>query len=367
MSESSWIPPVELDPVAMGTDSEEGRDTVGAEPGVVANAVDPTFNSILQSNEFRKLADGILKFSEGEVQILAVKRQIKQQIISPTWKWIFLTILGLATIVIIQGTFRFLAGQFDVHFLFGFVSTILVGFIAFTIGVTVRDQFRALRRLKNISRLQESTRPFIGADTHGHVGQDIALIADLYADRAEVRKDLEVFHESCDDCHTDGEVLTLFSQQVLRPIDERAYAVVAERAADTAIFTAVSPLAFLDALVSLWRNALLVRQIGTLYGARPGFAGMARLLRHTLENLAVAGTASLVSEAAAETVGGNLSAIVSAQVGQGIANGLMTARVGLIAMRLCRPINFTEEEKPRFARIRQEILSRVKNTVSRSG
>ena len=362
MNDSEWIPPVELDPTSLEKSPQEPENAEGA-PTVVADTADARFESFLRANEFRKLANGVLKFSEGEVQIADVSRQIKSKVLTSTGKWVFLTLLGLLSLVIVQDTFEFLGDQYDTHFLFGLISTIFVGFIAVTVGVTAREQFLGLARLRDISRYQEATRPLIGADTHGNVAQDIARIGELYVGRAEVRKFLQSYYEVSEDCHTDGELLALFSQHVLKPIDDRAYSVVAARASDTAILTAASPLAILDTILTLWRNALMVREIGNLYGARPGFVGIGKLLRHILENMAVAGSANLITDSAMETIGGNLTGAISAQVGQGIANGLMTARIGLITMQLCRPINFTDEEWPKFGRVRQEIMARVKNAV----
>ena len=364
MSDTSWIPPVELDPTTLEKAPQESENTEDA-PTVVAEAADAKFESFLQANEFRRLANGILKFSEGEIQISNVSRQIRSKVLTSTGKWILLTLLGLFTIVIVQDTFEFLGEQFDTHFLFGLISTIFIGFIGVTLGIAVRDQFQGLTRLRDISRFQEATRPLIGSDTHGNVASEIARIGELYVGRAEISKSLRRYYEVSEDSHADGELLSLFSQHVLRPIDDRAYSVVAARASDTAILTAASPLAILDTILTLWRNARLVREIGQLYGARPGFIGIAKLLSHILENMAVAGTANLITDSAMETVGGNLTGAISAQVGQGIANGLMTARIGLITMQLCRPINFTDEERPKFGRVRQEIMSRVKDAVAK--
>ena len=56
-------------------------------------------------------------------------------------------------------------------------------------------------------------------------------------------------------------------------------------------------------------------------------------------------------------VGGGLAAALSSRVGQGVLNGLLTARVGLTAMHLCRPVAFAPSERPGLGAIRRSLLS----------
>ena len=43
--------------------------------------------------------------------------------------------------------------------------------------------------------------------------------------------------------------------------------------------------------------------------------------------------------------------------------GLLTARLGVKAMELCRPLAFQLNEKPKLSHIQQELLSSVKDIV----
>ena len=112
-----------------------------------------------------------------------------------------------------------------------------------------------------------------------------------------------------------------------------------------------------------YRVKELVREIATLYGARPGYVGSLRLLRRMLANIAVAGVAESAHHVAVEALGGSLAAAISTRMGQGVINGLLTARVGLTAMHLCRPIAFGPENRPSLNRIRKELLSLPKQVL----
>ena len=49
---------------------------------------------------------------------------------------------------------------------------------------------------------------------------------------------------------------------------------------------------------------------------------------------------------------------------QGLGSSVLTARVGLRAMQVCRPLPFLEGEKPRLKEIRKEIIKSLKKLVA---
>ncbi|CCK14610.1 Membrane protein YcjF [Cronobacter universalis NCTC 9529] len=50
---------------------------------------------------------------------------------------------------------------------------------------------------------------------------------------------------------------------------------------------------------------------------------------------------------------------------QGLGAGLLTARLGVKAMELCRPLPWTEDDKPRLGDFRRQLLSEVKATLQK--
>jgi putative membrane protein len=144
---------------------------------------------------------------------------------------------------------------------------------------------------------------------------------------------------------------------LLNRIDARAYELVLRAARDTGFATAVSPAALLDAAIVLWRNLRLVREVSTLYGVRPGWLGSWRLLRSITSHLAVAGVADAGGDLVVEGLGSTLAAAVSARVGQGMINGLLTARIGLATMQACRPLPFPPGHRPSLGKIRKALRS----------
>ena len=90
----------------------------------------------------------------------------------------------------------------------------------------------------------------------------------------------------------------------------------------------------------------LVRRIAELYGGRPGTLGFFRLARNVLAHLAVTGSIAAGDSIVQQIVGHGLAARLSAKLGEGIVNGMMTARIGIAAMETARPLPFEAARKP---------------------
>ena len=190
-----------------------------------------------------------------------------------------------------------------------------------------------------------------------------AAASRFYRGRADLLPGIEALNASVTDAHNDREVIALIDRQLLAPIDQSAYNTVLRASRDTAIATALSPSAALDVVFVLWRNLKLVREVSTLYGAKPGRLGSWRLMRRMLANIAVAGVADGLGHVAVDALGGSLAAAISTKLGQGMVNGLLTARIGIATMVLCRPVAFSPDNRPRLGRIRTDLLSVPKEVL----
>jgi putative membrane protein len=83
-----------------------------------------------------------------------------------------------------------------------------------------------------------------------------------------------------------------------------------------------------------------------LYGGRPGKIGMLRLMRDVIAHLAVTGSIAMGDSLVQQVLGHGLASKLSARLGEGVINGLMTARIGIAAMDLCRPMPFRALKRP---------------------
>lgn len=231
-----------------------------------------------------------------------------------------------------------------------------------TLGL-LAGEVSALRRLRRIETLRQEADRLLAAPRLSDGDRFAGALNALYADRPDLSPSLDRLRDLVTDAHDDGDVVRLIDREVLGPIDRRAYQLVVRAARDTAIATALSPAAVLDVAVVLWRNLKLVRDIASLYGARPGYAGSLRLLRRMLGNLAVAGVTESAHHVAVDALGGSLAAAVSTRIGQGVINGLLSARIGIAAMSTCRPVAFSADTRPNLGRVRAELLRLPKDVL----
>ncbi len=171
--------------------------------------------------------------------------------------------------------------------------------------------------------------------------------------------------------HEDGAFfLNLRSQQKLGVVDENVQPILDEQArkeisrssAESALMIAVSPLAIVDMAFIAWRNIRLINRIAAIYGIELGYYSRIRLFRMVLINIAFAGASELIREVGMDWLSQDITARLSTRAAQGIGAGLLTARLGIKAMELCRPLPWIED-KPRLGDFRRQLIGQLKNAI----
>lgn len=231
-----------------------------------------------------------------------------------------------------------------------FLAIVLVSGTAFAAG-EVRDLWRLSRR----AATRETAERLAASELHEGAAALLAPLEREFAGRG-LEQGVLAFQAKRHDAMSDGELLRLFERQVLAPVDRAAYRLVLESSRDVGLLTALSPLGLLDGVLVLWRTTILFRTIARLYGMAPGPSMTLRLLKGSVRNAALAGIADVVTHAAVEHVGAGLLAMLSARAGQGAGNALLHARLGIEAIRQCRPLPFLAEEPPRLSSIRKALF-----------
>ena len=121
--------------------------------------------------------------------------------------------------------------------------------------------------------------------------------------------------------------------------------------------TALVPLALADVVAALVSNLRMLRAVATIYGGRTGTLGSWRLARSVIAHLAATGAVAVGDDLISSVAGGGVLSKVSRRFGEGVVNGALTARVGLVAMDLCRPL-------PRIAVARPSVGGVVRRALS---
>ena len=227
-------------------------------------------------------------------------------------------------------------------------------------------EWRRLYQLRQRAEERDIGRELL--HSHG-IGKGRAFCEQLaqQAQLDQAHPALQRWHAALHETHNDREIVMLYAQLVQPVLDRQAHREISRHAAESTLMIAVSPLALVDMAFIAWRNLRLVNRIAAIYGIELGYFSRIRLFRLVLLNMAFAGASELVREVGMDWMSQDIAARLSARAAQGIGAGLLTARLGIKAMELCRPLPWLEDDKPRLGDFRRELLVQLKESLSKSG
>jgi len=365
MATQSWIAPIyfDVDEVECLA-SEEAIVPLTYKPAVILPAESQlNLHEIVEEKKQVSQSRKTKKITISSQPKKTIYQQI-QPIVTPTTH-MFIWLIGalglLLTLMLLVDSYNFIVEQYTRSFVFGTVFLSLCLIIMTIVLLLSWRAYQNLRALRIVTALQQEGQQLVTMNGYGNAAAYLQKITHFYAERSDIKLKLEKFYLALNDSHQDTEMCRLFSSQVMDELDQEAYQIVVHRSKETAVMIMISPIALLDTALTLWRNIAMIRDIATLYGGRPGFLASMSLTGTVLQNLIYADVSSLLADSLAETLGGSVLSVFSAQAAQGLGSGVMTARVGLKAIEACRPLPFIEEEKPRLKDIRKEIVGSIKN------
>ena len=240
----------------------------------------------------------------------------------------------------------------------GWPFAVFFGLALFALTAFATGEIADMRRLSRRAATRVAADRIATSELRGEAEPLLASLSGQFAERPLLARHVVEFNAQRHEAMSDGELLRLFERQVLAPVDRAAYRLVLESSRDVGLLTALSPLGLLDGVLVLWRTSILFRSIARLYGMAPGPSVTVSLLKGSIRNAALAGLADVVTHAAFESVGAGLLAMLSARAGQGAGNALLHARLGIEAIRQCRPLPFMAEEPPRLANVRKALFDK---------
>jgi putative membrane protein len=209
-------------------------------------------------------------------------------------------------------------------------------------GYWVAAELRGLWRLRSAERLRRLI-PFALAE---ELKTEIDAAANILARDPLLREAVARYRVAREAHHSGPDALELFSRFVLAPADRLADSAIRRAATQAFAINAVSPTALLDTLLFAARALRLIREIAEIYGQRPGLAGTVHLLRRLASGAGMVGAVDLVGGVLVQTLGGAVIERLSASAAESAYAAQKMARLGIIAMALCRPIEFRPAEVP---------------------
>ena len=232
----------------------------------------------------------------------------------------------------------------------------LAALAALSAFALVLSELFGLLRLKKLRGLHEEAETAIATgDAHAAV-QVFDHLIQHFRHRPDLAWPLARLKEVDTALIAPADLLMLAEKELLAPLDGRAHDLILTSARRVALLTALLPTPFLDLLIVIWQLLKLVRALSTLYGARPGWIGSVKLMRMALVHLAVTGTLALSDTFVQTILGRGLAGRLSARFGEGVINGIMTARIGISAMEIVRPLPFKALPAPSWRSMARALM-----------
>lgn len=224
------------------------------------------------------------------------------------------------------------------------LAVLIVGLLA--LSIAVGRELIGLWRLDTVQNLKTEAEAAATSGKRKQAGSVVKKLIGLVAHRPETARGQKALAAVEEDIIDAPQLIELAERELLAPLDAQARALILNSAKRVSVVTAVSPRAVVDLAYVLFEVVRLVRGMAELYGGRPGSFGMLRLLRDVFAHLAVTGSIAIGDGLAQQVLGHGLAARLSTRLGEGVINGLMTARIGIAAMDLCRPLPFRAAKRP---------------------
>jgi putative membrane protein len=269
----------------------------------------------------------------------------------------------LFTFVISVAAWDFVTSLLSRDSVLGTVAMLLVGFATVTALALALRELAGFARIARIDTLRQKAEAAAAAVDVRAARGVVEGVERLFQGRPELdpaRQRLAA--RGAEQFDADG-LLGLVEQELLAPLDQAARREVEAAVRQVAAVTALVPLALADVATALYANLRMIRRIAALYGGRSGTLGSLRLMRGVFGHLLATGALAAGDDLIHSVAGGGLLSKVSRRFGEGVVNGALTARVGVAAMEVCRPLPFRAAPKPKVSNLVTRALAGLFDTT----
>lgn len=269
----------------------------------------------------------------------------------------------LVTVLISWEVVAVLKSALEIHWLLAGSFALLLVLVSGLALRALRSYLSDQESLESLGNMQKKSSRLKGVHDVGNGSVFINELKQFYIDKPQF-----VYLQRCvdtlPDYSNDREVIAHIDRAFLQPLDKEALRRISSFSLQTGAAVAVSPWASLDMLLSLWRSIKMIDDVAQVYGLRPSLANRYRLLRLVIHQLAFVGASEIVIDQLVDEFGSStLTSIASARVGQGLGAGIYTARIGIAAMKVSRPIEFSKDNQPKTKSIIRPMIEKIKGLM----
>ncbi|QBG37442.1 YcjF family protein [Litorilituus sediminis] len=305
------------------------------------------------------LPDSIEEIETSELQNELLQHDIEDvEQSSMPWIWRIIFVL-LMSIVTIEAVDFFIEGFTTSPFLTSLYGAILAALVVVS-GTALFKELVGLKQFKARQQQKQQALALSQAQSEGNV-EDLcnAISSTLPCDIVFSQE--QAWQQALSDAHSQQELLQLYSRLVLEKVDDKAIAEVAKFSSEAVVLVALSPVAIIDMLIILSRNLRMINKIAGLYGLKLGYWSRIKLIKQVFVNMAYAGASEIVADLGSDVLGAELLGKLSTKLAQGLGAGMLTARLGIKTMQLCRPLAF--DDKPKLSHVRSQVVEQIKGLI----
>ncbi len=258
---------------------------------------------------------------------------------------------SLLTLVVSIAAYDYLAALLARSEILGSLALALTGLLALTVLVQIGREVLAFRKLARIDGFRAEALAAVATADAPAARSLCDRLDGFYAGRPELLWSRETLARDRTGVLDADALIDLTERHLLAPLDTAARREIEAAARTVAAATALVPLALVDVLAAASQNVRMIRRIAEVYGAHAGLFGSLRLLREVAQHLLATGAVAVGDDMIGSMAGGHAFARLSRRFGEGVVNGALTARVGIAAMEVCRPLPFSALPRPRVSNI----------------
>ncbi len=259
--------------------------------------------------------------------------------------------VALFTFLLSIAALDFINRLLDSYPVLGWIGIALFSlFTLAALGMAWRE-YRAWARFARIDAIQRLAGAALAEDDMAKARLAVRQLLAIYRRRPQLQWACQQFDERQAEALDPQTLLTLAEARLMADLDQEARREIEAAARTVAAATALIPLALADVAAALFANLRMIRRMAEIYGGRAGAVGSWRLARTVMTHLVATGAVAAGDDLIQTVAGGGILSRLSRRFGEGLVNGALTARVGIAAIEVCRPLPYIAQPRPKVSNL----------------